>query len=128
MCYSAQVNAEFKKFVRATGSDMDIDTYVKVFWWQQGLDPRKRPKVPRGLERGIRGCATPELSEMVREWDVWGAAQHGRGIVVRRGGVADAERTLQAKETKKAREDVRIGTNKVAAAQRRLDSLKGKPG
>src|SRR3546814_14341660 len=38
--------------------------------------------------------------------------------------VADAQRALQARETKKAREDVRIGTNKMEAALRRLDELK----
>lgn len=32
MCYSAQVHAEFKKFVRATGSGMDLDSYIRVYW------------------------------------------------------------------------------------------------
>src|SRR5690606_40087640 len=39
--------------------------------------------------------------------------------------VADAERSLKLKDTKKARDDVRIGTNKGKAARRRLDILKG---
>lgn len=49
-----------------------------------------------------------------------------RELFAQRRRVADAERALQTKETKKARDDVRIGSNKVAAAQRRLDVLKGK--
>lgn len=126
MCYSAQVNAEFKKFVRTTGATMDIDSYVKVFWWKQGLDPLKRPKAPRGVERDILEHGPPEVAEQIRQWDAWEVDQLTQEIFAQRRRVADAERALQAKDTKKAREDVRIGTNKVAAAQRRLDSLKGK--
>src|SRR5690606_1493126 len=126
MCYSAQINAEYKKFVRATGSTMDIDSYVKVFWWKQGLDPMKRPKAPRGLERDILEHGPPEVAEQIRQWDAWEVDQLTHEIFAQRRRVADAERTLQAKATKKAAEDVRIGTNKVAAAQRRLDSLKGR--
>ena len=40
--------------------------------------------------------------------------------------VADAERALQVKETKKAREDVRIGTDKMGKIQVALDDLRRK--
>ena len=128
MCYSAQVHAEFKTFVRATGSGMDLDSYIQTFWWEQGRDPSKRPKVPRGLERDLLQHGPPQLADLIRQWDAWETDQLTREIFAQRRRVADAERALQARDTKKAREDVRIGTNKVAAAQRRLDSLKGKPG
>ncbi len=126
MCYSAQVHAEFKKFVRATGSGMDLESYVRVFWWEQGKDPlRKRPKVPRGVERDILAHGPPVLADLIRRWDTWEIDQLTREIFAQRRRVADAERALQAKATRKAAEDVRIGSNKVAASQRRLDSLKG---
>lgn len=128
MCYSAQIEREFKKFVRATGSAMEIHSYVKVFWWSGGRDPRrKRPKVPRGLERDILESGPPEVAALIRQWDAWEADEITQEIFAQRRRVSDAERALQAKETKKAREDVRIGTNKLLAAQRRFDSLKGKP-
>ncbi len=38
MCYSAKVEREFKMFVRATGSKMDIRRYVEGFWWDQVRD------------------------------------------------------------------------------------------
>jgi|SRR5690606_30208928 len=129
MCYSAQVHAEFKKFVRATGSGMDLDSYIRVYWWGQGKDPGgRRPKVPRGVERDILEHGPPELADLIRRWDAWETEQLTREIFAQRRRVADAERALQARDTKKAREDVRIGGNKLAAAQRRLDSLKGRPG
>lgn len=127
MCYSAQISREYKKFVRATGGQgMDIHAYVKLFWWDQGKDPGKRPKVPRGVERDLLANGPPEVAEMVRSWDAWEMDQLTQEIFAQRRRVADAERALQAKATKKAAEDVRIGTNKVGAAQRRLDALKGK--
>lgn len=52
MCYSAQVQAEFKAFQRAFGAVMDINAYVKTFWWDQGKDPR-RVKAPRAMVREL---------------------------------------------------------------------------
>lgn len=126
MCYSAQVHKEFKQFVRSTGARMDIDAFVRLYWWKEGRDPRKRPKVPRAIERQLLEGGPPELADLIRRWDAWEVDQLTQELFIQRRRVADAERALQAKDTKKAREDVRIGANKVAAAQRRLDTLKGK--
>lgn len=127
MCYSAQVRAEYDKFRRETGAVMDLDSYVRLFWWNEGRDPSRRPKVPRALERDAFEHGPPELADLIRRWDAWEIDQLTREIFAQRRRVADAQRALQSRETKKAREDVRIGTNKVAAAQKRLDVLKGKP-
>lgn len=126
MCYSAQIHAEFSKFRRETGADMDIDSYIRIFWWRGGKDLR-REKVPRATERDILEHGPAELAEMIRQWDSWEADKLTQELFSQRRRVADAERALEVKDTKKARDDVRIGTNKVAAAQRRLDVLKGMP-
>jgi len=126
MCYSAQVRAEYTKFRRETGADMDLDSYIRIYWWQEGKDPR-REKVPRAAEREILEHGPGELAEMIRRWDAWETDKLTQEVFAQRRRVADAERALQVRETKKARDDVRIGTNKVATAQRRLDVLKGKP-
>ncbi|WP_129136363.1 SOS response-associated peptidase family protein [Luteimonas sp. YGD11-2] len=126
MCYSAQVQAEYSKFRRETGADMDLDSYIRIFWWQEGKDPR-REKVPRALERDILEHGPAELADLIRRWDAWETDKLTQELFAQRRRVADAQRALQAKDTKKAREDVRIGTNKVEAAQRRLDVLKGLP-
>jgi putative SOS response-associated peptidase YedK len=127
MCYSAQVHAEFKQFQRAFGAVMDLDTYVKTFWWERGKDPR-RVKAPRAMVRELLSIGPPELQENIREADAAEVDELTREIFDQKRRVADAERALQKKETKKAREDVRIGGNKIAQAQRRLDALKGGAG
>ena len=128
MCYSAMVIAEFRTFQRETGSTMDLESYVRHFWWQEGRDPqkKKRPKAPRATERELFEHGPPELAEMIRRWDAWEIDQLTREIFTQRRRVADAERALQQRVTKKATDDIRIGRNKIAAAQRRLDTLKGK--
>ncbi|MEA9605689.1 SOS response-associated peptidase family protein [Xanthomonas campestris pv. plantaginis] len=127
MCYSAQVQAEFKAFQRAFGAVMDINAYVKTFWWDQGKDPR-RVKAPRAMVRELLEIGPPELQENLRAADAAEADILTREIFDQKRRVGDAERALQLRETKKAREDVRIGTNKVQQAQRRLDTLKGARG
>ncbi|UYB51136.1 SOS response-associated peptidase [Xanthomonas sp. AM6] len=123
MCYSAQVYAEFKKYQRTFGAVMDIDEYVRTFW-----SPEERPrrvKAPRATIRELLEIGPPELQANLREADAAEADALTREIFDQKRRVGDAERALQVKETKKAREDVRIGTNKIAQAQRRLDVLKG---
>jgi hypothetical protein len=68
MCYSAQVQAEFKQFQRLTGAVMDIDTYVRTFWWDRGKDPR-RVKAPRAMVRELLEIGPPEPQANIREAD-----------------------------------------------------------
>lgn len=124
MCYSAQVHAEFKRFKREFGAVMDIDSYVKVFWWDQGRDPGKRPKVMRAVEREILRDGSPKLRSLVAEWDAREVVDLEQQLFAQRKRVADGERALLIKDTKKARDDVRIGTDKVDRALRRLKTIK----
>ena len=128
MCYSAQVHSEFRQYQRETGSEMDIDSYVRIYWWDEGRDPSRRPKVPRAIERDLLERGPPELADLIRRWDVWEVDQLTQVLFKQRRRVADAERAMQKRETKKAREELRIGANKLRGAQRRLETLKDKTG
>ncbi|MBD9368869.1 SOS response-associated peptidase family protein [Xanthomonas sp. XNM01] len=126
MCYSAQVHAEWKKFQRTTGAVMDLDTYVRTFWWDQGRDPLRKQlaKAPRAMIRELQEIGPPELRENLAEQDAAAIAALEEELFALRRRVGDAQRALQTKVTKKAQEDVRIGTSKGRAARRRLDALK----
>lgn len=126
MCYSAQVHAEFKKFKRECGAVMDLNEYVRTFWWDKGKDPR-RIKAPRNMVRELLEIGPPELQANIRAADAEEIDALTREIFDQKRRVADGERALATKVTKKAENDVRIGTNKIKAAQRRLDTLKGVP-
>jgi putative SOS response-associated peptidase YedK len=126
MCYSAQVQAEFKQFQRAFGAVMDLNTYVKTFWWEKGRDPLRKSlaKAPRAMIRELQQIGPPELRENLLEADAATMAALEEELFALRRRVADAQRALAVKPTKKAQEDVRIGTNKGKAARRCLDALK----
>jgi len=64
------------------------------------------------------------LAEAIRQWDLQEIAQLEQDVFKQRKRIADGERALQAKPTKKAAENVRIGTNKVEQAMGRLAALK----
>ncbi len=123
MCYSAQIYAEFKRFKREFGAVMDIDTYVATFWPGEKRQPRR--KAPRATIRELEEIGPPELRAALLAQDQADIAELEAGLFALRRRVGDAQRALQVKVTKKAQEDVRIGTNKGKAARRRLDILKG---
>lgn len=123
MCYSAQVHAEFKQYKREFGAVMDLKTYVKTFWWDRGLNPLKT-KAPRATIRELMEIGPPELQDNLREAEAAAIAALEQEMFAQRKRVADAERRLLTRETKKAREDIRIGGNSVVNAKRRLETLK----
>jgi putative SOS response-associated peptidase YedK len=118
------VYAEISQLERKLGIKIDPDWYVREFWTKRGKDPGKRKKAPRAMELDVLAHGPPEAVEAVRAADAAELAALTQEAFKQRKRVADAERSLQSKETKKAREDVRIGTNLVAAAMRRLEELK----
>jgi len=125
MCYSAQVRAEHKKFQRVTGSKMTVKEYVRLYWLDEGMDPyAKRPRTPRAMDIGFLRDGPEEVAELVRLWDAKETADLERELFAQRKRVADAERKLLIKVTKKAQEDVRIGTNKLEQIREKLDALR----
>lgn len=131
MCYSAQVIADYRDFKRFTGARMDIDSFVRLFWIPQnpGKSPRiARPKVPRGLELAFRQGKTEQeqsIWERVQELDAEEIAATEQDLFLQQKRLVAAERVLaSAKPTKKAAEDQRIATKKVAWCKAKLADLK----
>src|SRR5690606_21872833 len=90
-------------------------------------DPGKRRKMARAVELESMALAPPGIVAAVAAADQAEIDQLTQLVFAQRKRVADAERSLQARETKKAREAIRIGTGKVEAAMRRLDELRKLP-
>jgi putative SOS response-associated peptidase YedK len=124
MCYSAQVYAELKKFTRATGIKMTAKDYIKLYWDQKKSPYAKRPKVPRAMEIEILNDGPEDLAEIIRGYDAREMAELEQELFKQKKRVADGQRALQAKTTKKAQDDVRIGTDKMGKIQARIDTLK----
>jgi hypothetical protein len=51
VCYSAQVQADYKKYVVMFGATMSIRDFYEIFY-RRGLDPRI--KIPKAVEASFR--------------------------------------------------------------------------
>lgn len=124
MCYSAQITAAYQKLVRMTGATLSLQEFAALYAHDPG---KKRPKTPKAMDDAFRAGASPaELAVWteVEQWNRAEAAVLEQELFSSRKRRADAERALQVKETKKAREDVRIAGNKIDRALAKLADLK----
>jgi putative SOS response-associated peptidase YedK len=125
MCYSAMVWEEYRKYQRLYGTALSITDYVRLYWSRsQGGGER----MPKGMDAAFlldpRSEEEDQIAAWIREHDRSEAARLESELFVQRKRLADAERTLQQKETRKAREDRRIATAKIDQLRGRLADLK----
>jgi putative SOS response-associated peptidase YedK len=123
MCYSAQIKAEYKKFVRMFGALMSLKDFAKLYETRE-LDARiKIPKSMDALFAAPESDIELEIKGRIDAFNAAQATQFEQELFKQRKRLADAERALQLKVTKKASEEVRIATNKIAAAREKLSDL-----
>src|SRR6202035_5445798 len=124
MCYSAQVVQMARKLHRQLGIRLDYDEIERLFFRR-----REEPglNISRGLEanfddpandqdRRIKGAIEEHRSRMATKLE--------RDLFSQKTRLVTAERSLKEKETKKAREDVRIATTKIATLTTKLTDLR----
>lgn len=127
MCYSAQIEASYKLYVRHYGADIDIHEYVKIANRVHRAGLEAAAKVPLGVVRSFEGGESDgerEVAAAFREGVaglVLAQTQELTNLQVR----LDAAETKLAspKPTKKAAEDRRIATNKIKHTRRKLEDL-----
>ena len=125
MCYSAMVWQEYQKYARAFGTGISIEDYVRIYWSRARGGPEKWPK---GMDAAFldptsdsEGQHIAPLVSAQRQAD---AARLEKEIFTQRKRLADAERSLAAKPTRKSAEDRRIASTKVSQLLGRLADLR----
>src|SRR6202790_3593469 len=124
MCYSAQVVQMARKLHRQLGIRLDYLEIERLFFRRLD-DPGLN--ISRGFEanfddptndqdRRIKGAIDEHRSRV--------ATKTEKDLFSQKTRLVAAERSLKEKETKKAREDVRIATNKIQALTTRLTDLR----
>ena len=124
MCYSAQLQAAYLKYLRETGAQMDIDQFVEIFG-ARITDSSIR--IPRAIERWFdepKNDGERKIKGFIEQWRFAEISKLEREAFAQKKRLADAERALAAKPTKAAAESQRIATNKIEQALTRLDRLK----
>lgn len=116
MCYSAQIWGDYRKYVRAYGADIDIETFVALFWSR--LDDGKI-KVPKAIEEAFSNPAHPgddrelQIKASIDAYKTQQITKLEQELFRQRTRLADAERTLLTKTTKAATEAQRISGSKI---------------
>ena len=124
MCYSAQLQAAYMKYLRETGAQMDIDQFVEIFGARVS---DSSIRIPRAVERWFEEPKTDgerRIKAFIDEYNQAETTKLEREVFAQKKRLADAERVLASKPTKAAAESKRIATDKIDKALTRLDRLK----
>jgi putative SOS response-associated peptidase YedK len=124
MCYSAQIEAEIRRLQRQEGITIDYLQAERIFL-RRLANPRIR--IPRAFEANFDRPSTPEekrIGELIEQYRTSVERELQQDLFKQAKRLADAQRSLQSKETKKAREEVRIATGKIEANRERLARLR----
>jgi putative SOS response-associated peptidase YedK len=123
MCYSAQVVQIVRKLHRQLGIRLDYAEAESLFMRrleEPGLN------ISRGFEANFEEPSTEQgqrIKQAIDQHRARMAAKTERELFSQKTRLAGAQRSLLAKETKKAREEERIATNKIAALSAKLTDL-----
>src|SRR3974390_941401 len=124
MCYSAQVIQMARKLHRQLRIRLDYDEVESLFFRRLD-DPSLL--ISRGFEANFDEPTTDQerrIKGAIDEHRLRIAAKMEKDLFTQKTRLVNAERSLKAKETKKAREDVRIATTKIEALSTKLSRLR----
>jgi putative SOS response-associated peptidase YedK len=124
MCYSAQVVQLVRKLHRQLGIRLDYAEAERLFF-DRLEDPTL--SISRGFEANFTEPTTDQgrrIQAAIDEHRSRSATQFEKDLFTQKTRLVNAERALKVKETKKAREDVRIATHKIESLSGKLGDLR----
>jgi putative SOS response-associated peptidase YedK len=125
MCYSAQIKADYTRFVRTFGARISIRDFFDIYWRRAREDAKlKIPKVMDAMFAASSDEHEREIAALIDEYNTAEAARVEQELFKQRKRLADAERTLATKTTKGATASKRIATDKVEWCLGKLAALR----
>jgi putative SOS response-associated peptidase YedK len=124
MCYSAQVWAGYRKFVRVWGAVLSVEDFVRLYW-ERTTDAKLR--IPKAMDADFDPPETPaeeRIQALIRQHQAEAATRLEQELFKQRRRLADAKRSLTLRSTKAAGESRRIATDKIAWLQGKLADLR----
>jgi putative SOS response-associated peptidase YedK len=124
MCYSAQVIQVVRKLHRELGIRLDYEEAFRLF--MQRLDDPSIA-VSRGFEANFDNPSSDQerqIKAAIDEHRSRTATKVEKDLFSQKTRLVNAERSLKEKETKKAREEVRIATTKIESLTTKLSDLR----
>ena len=120
MCYSAQIWADYRRYVREFGALLDIKEFYDLFWRRKS---DSKIKIPKAMETAFAEPVSDierEIKALIGEFRAGQELKLQQELFKQKKRLADAERTLETKTTKKAEEDKRIASSKISWAMDKL--------
>jgi putative SOS response-associated peptidase YedK len=125
MCYSAQIEANYRRYIRQFGASMSLDDFTQLYL---GLvDGSSKVKTPKAMDAAFLESTADDVQGIFRLIEQHNAAKASaleQELFKQKKRLADAERTLQTKTIKAATESKRIAAAKIESALRRLEDIK----
>ncbi len=127
MCYSAQIESDYRKYLRVFGTDdpLSLDDFIKKYWWRQHEFPSM--KIPKAVDAWFarpRNGDEQKIATFIEDFNNKEIAKLEQEVFKQKKRLADAERALKVKETKKALNDQRVSSNKIEWALGKLGDIK----
>lgn len=123
MCYSAQIEADYRKYLKTFGAQMDFREFARLYERRAEGSKAKVPKAVDAAFSSPQSAEEREIRTLIDEFNAQQATQLEQDLFKQRERLTKAERALLTKQTKAATESKRIATDKVATALRRLDDI-----
>ena len=124
MCFSARLLQDLQALSRLLGIPVDTEAFKALF--RQRMEG-SGAKISRALEANFsdpQDTDAREIKSYIDQYRVAQATAWEQDLFKQKKRLADAQRSLKGKETKRAREDERIATNKIENFIDRLADLR----
>lgn len=124
MCYSAQIYADYRKFVRMFGAIVDIQAFARLFF--ERTEGVSKAKVPKAMEDAFgqpQTQAEREIKTLIDRFNIDLTARLEQDLFKQRKRLADAERILQSRPTRAATESRRIASDKIEWTRGKLEDI-----
>ncbi|WP_413657889.1 SOS response-associated peptidase family protein [Paraburkholderia phenoliruptrix] len=123
MCYSAQILADYRRYVRMFGAHMDIAEFARLYFLQAEGHTAKTPKALDDSFRAPQNDGEREIWQLIEKTRAEQKTKLEQDLFKQRTRLTEAERKLESKVTKAATESRRIATDKIEAALRRIEDI-----
>lgn len=113
MCYSAMCWQAFRDFEKVHGATLSIKDFAALYGFRR-INPKV--KIPRAMDRNFDDPQTDDeraIKAIIDEFNKAQLTKWEQELFKQKRRLADAERVLATKPTKKAADDQRVSTSKI---------------
>src|SRR5689334_17451700 len=126
MCYSAQIENQYRRYMRVVGPEnaLSIEDFVRKYWERQHSLPSM--KIPKSVDAWFadpKDGDEQKIAAFIEDFNDKEIAKLEQEVFKQKKRLNDAQRALAVKETKKALNDQRIASNKVEWALGKLGDI-----